>query len=151
MRNKLIFGKKKERNVGGTLCTLLNNPRAFSNPTQVIVQVSKSPRVPKFSSLSVNRDFLLRFSAPRPRFQSWPSMGKGKRNTTILISSSDDDDVKDKNSSSKTDVSFSKSAPTKRNPKRVKRASVSRRNSSPFQSSGVTDFDEVHFASSLPA
>lgn len=70
-------------------------------------------------------------------------MGKGKRNSTILISSSDDDDVKDKISLSKTDVSFSKSAPTKKNPKRAKRVSVSRRNSSPFQSSGVTDFDEV--------
>ncbi|KAH6799301.1 RADIATION SENSITIVE 17 [Perilla frutescens var. frutescens] len=70
-------------------------------------------------------------------------MGKGKRNSAIIISSSDDDDVKDTNFSSKIDVSFSKSAPTKKNPKRAKRASVSRSYSSAFQNSGATDFDEV--------
>ncbi|XP_057804748.1 cell cycle checkpoint protein RAD17-like isoform X2 [Salvia miltiorrhiza] len=76
-------------------------------------------------------------------FQNWPSMGKGKRNSTIVISSSDDDQVKDKNLSSKTDVRFSRSAPTRKNPKRAKKVSVSRSYSSPFHNSSVIDFDEV--------
>lgn len=72
-------------------------------------------------------------------------MGKGKRNSAIVISSSDDDEVKDKNFLLKTGFSFSKPAPTRKNPKRAKRVSVSSSCSSPFEHSGASGFDEVHF------
>lgn len=74
-------------------------------------------------------------------------MGKGKRNSAILISSSDDEEVKDKNLLPITEVRYSKSAPTKKNPKRAKRGSVSVSwsCSSSFQNTGAIDFNEVHF------
>ncbi|KAG6385873.1 hypothetical protein SASPL_154756 [Salvia splendens] len=81
--------------------------------------------------------------APEEPNYSWPSMGKGKRSSTIVISSSDDDEVKDKHLSSKTGVRFSNSAPPPKNPKRAKKFSVSSSYSSPFLNSSAIDFDEI--------
>lgn len=71
-------------------------------------------------------------------------MGRGKRRGTILISSSDDDEVKDKNFVPNSEARFSKSAPTKKNPKRAKKVAVSRSHSSSFQNTGAIDFNEVY-------
>lgn len=70
-------------------------------------------------------------------------MGKGKRNCAIVISSSDDEE--DKDLLLKTGFRFSKSAPTRKNPKRAKRVSLSSSCSKPFQYSSSDGFDEVHF------
>ncbi|XP_051114688.1 cell cycle checkpoint protein RAD17 isoform X1 [Andrographis paniculata] len=71
-------------------------------------------------------------------------MGKGKRNQAIVISSSSDDG-EDKSSSglSKTGLRSSKSAPTRKNPKRAKRVSQSHSHSRPLELYGFSDFDEL--------
>ncbi|PIN09503.1 hypothetical protein CDL12_17908 [Handroanthus impetiginosus] len=68
-------------------------------------------------------------------------MGKVKRNSAIVISSSDDDG----DFSLTTSFRTSKSAPTRKNPKRAKRASLSSSSSRSFPQSSSSDFDEVHF------
>ncbi|KAL8549900.1 hypothetical protein ACS0TY_008659 [Phlomoides rotata] len=70
-------------------------------------------------------------------------MGKAKRNSAIVISSSDDDEVKDNDFSLKSGFGFSKSATTRKIPKRAKRVSLSTSCSSPFQHSSAGGFDEV--------
>ncbi|KAK4479960.1 hypothetical protein RD792_013014 [Penstemon davidsonii] len=69
-------------------------------------------------------------------------MGKGKRNSAIVISSSDDDEDKDF-VSRKTNFRYSKSAPTRKNPKRAKRVTLSNSSSRTFQHSDSNGFDEV--------
>ncbi|KAL7132034.1 hypothetical protein ABFS83_12G045600 [Erythranthe nasuta] len=71
-------------------------------------------------------------------------MGKAKRNCAIVISSSDDEKDKDNNLLLKSGFSSSKSAPTRKNPKRTKRVSLPSSNSrQPFQYSTSNGFDEV--------
>ncbi|XP_012828856.1 PREDICTED: cell cycle checkpoint protein RAD17-like isoform X1 [Erythranthe guttata] len=71
-------------------------------------------------------------------------MGKAKRNCAIVISSSDDEKDKDNNLLLKSGFSSSKSAPTRKNPKRAKRVSLPSSNSrQPFQYSSSSGFDEV--------
>ncbi|XP_011078939.1 cell cycle checkpoint protein RAD17 [Sesamum indicum] len=70
-------------------------------------------------------------------------MGKGKRNSVVVISSSDDDEDKDNGFLLKTGFRFSKSAPTRKNPKRAKRLSLANSCSWPLQPSGSSGFDEV--------
>ncbi|KAK4410441.1 Cell cycle checkpoint protein [Sesamum angolense] len=74
---------------------------------------------------------------------NWRSMGKGKRNSVVVISSSDDDEDKDNGFLLKTGFRFSKSAPTRKNPKRAKRLSLANSRSRPLQPSGSSGFDEV--------
>ncbi|KAL2234872.1 UNVERIFIED_CONTAM: Cell cycle checkpoint protein RAD17 [Sesamum indicum] len=69
-------------------------------------------------------------------------MGKGKRNSVVVISSSDDDEDKDNGFLLKTGFRFSKSAPTRKNPKRAKRLSLANSCSWPLQPSGSSGFDE---------
>ncbi|KAL0396922.1 UNVERIFIED_CONTAM: L-ascorbate peroxidase 3 [Sesamum calycinum] len=66
---------------------------------------------------------------------NWRSMGKGKRNSVVVISSSDDDEDKDNGFLLKTGFRFSKSAPTRKNPKRAKRLSLANSRSRPLQPS----------------